>query len=76
MSDLRPNTYAVANGLRGFRSSSLRVLVTRVELPNVWIRTADLLDAGTPLVLDASQVTPEAAPDSGLQHKTGLVVFA
>ncbi|MEA2107893.1 MAG: hypothetical protein U9P07_00520 [Pseudomonadota bacterium] len=53
--------YAVAFGLKGFRSSSLRIRVER-DLGDVVIaRTADLLDAGTPLALDRSQVRPEMA---------------
>lgn len=69
--------YAIATGLRGFASDSLRVLVVRAEGPNVWVRTADLRDAGTPLVLDASQVTlEEDLPSEGdAVHAAGLVVF-
>ena len=66
--------YAIATGLRGFRSSSLRVRIERTEGSIVWVRTADLLDAGTPLILDASQVTAEEA-ETGLRHKTGLVTL-
>lgn len=38
----------------GFRSSELRCKVLRIDerSGNVWVRTADLLDVGTPLVLD------------------------
>jgi len=67
--------YAVASGLIGFRSSTLRVKVTRQEGPYTWIVTADLLDAGTPLVLDTAQVTPEV-PETVLMHKAGMVAFA
>lgn len=51
-------TYALAHGLRGFGSNNttLRVRVERAEGNYVWVRTADLRDAGTPLTLDASQV--------------------
>ena len=37
----------------GMKPSELRVKVTRVSLENdtVWVRTADMRDAGTPLVL-------------------------
>ena len=37
--------YAIATGLRGFRSDSLRVRITRQEPDYVWVITADLLDA-------------------------------
>ena len=67
--------YAVASGLKGFRSSTLRVKVTRQEGQYTWVVTADLLDTGTPLVLDTAQVTPEAS-ETVLIHRTGLVAFA
>ena len=66
--------YAVASGLRGFRSSTLRVRVTDRRDGLVWVRTADLLDAGTPLVLDEAQVASEA-PEMVVRHCTGLVTF-
>jgi len=66
--------YAVASGLKGFRSSSLRIRVER-DLGDVVIaRTADLLDAGTPLALDKAQVEPDGA-DTVMVHSDGLVVF-
>lgn len=68
--------YALASGLRGFASDSLRVKVTRAEGPYVWVVTADLQDAGTPLTLNRSQVVfEEEMKSSSLQHKDGLVVF-
>lgn len=67
--------YALATRLVGFRADSLRVRIVRTEGSNVWVRTADLLDSGTPLVLDASQIEPEATGDV-LRHHDGLVVFA
>lgn len=67
--------YAVASGLKGFRSSTLRVKITRQEGQYTWVVTADLLDAGTPLVLDIAQVTPEVS-ETVLIHRTGLVAFA
>jgi hypothetical protein len=74
---LTPNTYAIATGLVGFRSSELRVKVTRAEGEYVWVVTADLQDAGTFLVLSASQVEAEPqATAEVLSHKTGLVAFA
>lgn len=51
-----PTAYALATGLRGFRSDTLRVRVTEARDGLVWVVTADLLDAGTFLVLNASQV--------------------
>jgi hypothetical protein len=50
-------THLLASGLRGFASSSLRVrLVETLRDGSVAVVTADLLDAGTPLVLSPSQV--------------------
>lgn len=69
-------THAVANNLRGFRSSSLRVQVVRREAGLVWVRTADLLDVGTPLVLRAEQVVEETPAECGLRHRSGMVVMA
>lgn len=69
-------TYALANNLIGFKSSTLRVIVTREELGNVWVTTADLLDAGTQLVIDASQI--EAIPSEMvdvMSHKNGMIEF-
>lgn len=70
-------TYALASNLRGFASSTLRVKVTRVNEAAglVWVRTADLLSAGVPLVLSADQVTA-IVPETVSFHKTGLVAFA
>lgn len=68
-------TYAIAHNLIGFRSSSLRVKVTRQEPGYVWVITADLLDAGTKMVLDPSQVEAEQ-PVTYPIHQTGLVAFA
>lgn len=66
--------YAVASGLKGFRSSSLRIRVER-DLGDVVIaRTADLLDAGTSLALDKAQIEPEGA-DTVMVHGYGLVDF-
>lgn len=66
---------ALASGLRGFPSSILRVRVERIEGSNVWVRTADLLDAGTPLVLDASQVEPEPCTAPLSRARGSLVAF-
>lgn len=75
--------YALASGLRGFGSvergpvTELRVLVTRVEGEYVWVRTADLFDAGTPLVLSPSQITPFSDYEAVemVRHQDGLVYF-
>ena len=51
--------YAIAHKLIGFSVDgpiSLRVRIVREDAHYVWCRTADLLDAGTPLVLDRAQV--------------------
>ena len=67
--------YAIASNLRGFRASSLRVRILRVSGDYVWVRTADLLDVGTNLVLDASQVEEESS-SFNLRHNGGLVEFS
>jgi hypothetical protein len=47
-----------------------------MDANNVWVRTADLIDAGTPLVLDPKQIEPETAEEVyGVRHETGLVVI-
>lgn len=66
--------YAIASGLRGFSSSTLRVFITRREAGLVWVRTADLSDAGSPLVLDEAQVSSETAP-TVVSRRDGLVTF-
>jgi hypothetical protein len=69
--------YAIASGMIGFDRSSLRVLVTRIDGQHVWIRTADLSDAGTPLVLDVHQIQPmDEYVTGGAQYSYGLVAFA
>ncbi len=67
--------YALATGLKGFESDTLRVKIVRMDDNYAWVRTADLLDAGTVLVLDRSQIMDEE-PETALVHKAGLVVFA
>lgn len=67
-------TFGTATNLVGFRSSTLRVEVLERRDGYVWVRTADLLDVGTPLTLDASQVTSEAE-GSVVVHKDGLVIL-
>lgn len=57
--------YALASRLVGFPSDRLRVRVSEVRDGCAWIRTADLLDAGTPLVLDVSQIEPLPEPGPG-----------
>lgn len=68
--------YGIANNLVGFVHSSLRVRIERRDGDNVWVRTADLLDSGTPLVLSAHQVVSEAPAQEAVRHKSGLVTFA
>lgn len=70
--------YAIAYGVRGFgKVSHIRVCVTRVEGDYVWCRTASLRDAGTPLVLDLSQIEWESDwQDDAVCHRGGLVVLA
>lgn len=67
--------YAIASGLIGFRNSALRVRVTDIRNGYAWVVTADLLDAGTKLVLLESQVEPET-PATVQFHRDGLVAFA
>jgi hypothetical protein len=68
--------YAIANGVRGFGPvTSLRVSVLRREAGMVWVRTADIADAGTPLVLDESQIESIEA-ETVSRHKAGLVWMA
>ena len=81
MFTLTPNTHAFAHNLIGFPCTTLRVMVTRVDEVNgfVWVRTADLLDAGTPLVLNIRQVESEeeaAWAAETTRHCNGLVTFA
>ncbi len=66
--------YAVANNLKGFNSDSLRVKVWAAENDYRWVTTADLQDAGTNLVLDASQITAETT-ETVERHATGLASF-
>ena len=56
----------------------MRVKVERIDerSNNVWVRTADLRDAGTPLVLDLDRVRPEPEGDASLRHRDGLVVLS
>lgn len=72
--------YAIAYGVRGFgkRPTSIRVKVTRVEGSYVWCHTASLKDAGTPLVLDLSQIQFEEdwLDEEPVQHRDGLVVLS
>lgn len=48
--------HALASRLVGFKSDRLRVLVQRIDSGNAFVRTADLLDAGTPLTLTTAQL--------------------
>ena len=62
-SSLSVGCYAMAYGLVGFgrkgARTHLRVKVERLDSQHVWVRTADLRDAGTPLVLRPDQVEVE-----------------
>ena len=49
-------SYFFATDLVGFRSSTLRVRLVERRDGYAWVVTADLLDAGTPLVLADRQV--------------------
>ena len=51
-------TYAIANKVVGFATSSIRVQVVRhMSALQVEVLTADLCDAGTWLVLNPNQLT-------------------
>jgi hypothetical protein len=66
---------ALAHNLRGFRATTLRVIVEEARDGHVWVRTADLLDAGTALVLNAAQVTPIDEPAPAVRHTNGLITL-
>jgi hypothetical protein len=66
--------YALASGLVGFSSSTLRVRVTEVRDGYAWVRTADLLSAGVPLTLRADQISPIES-ETVVSHRSGLVTF-
>jgi hypothetical protein len=70
--------YAIAYGVIGFPKSSIRVKVTEDRDGYVWVRTADLMDAGTPLVLDRSQIEYELdwPVEDVYMHRDGLVALA
>lgn len=55
-----PRSYALASGLRGFPSSSLRVRIVEVlsDGQHVNVLTADLLSVGVPLTIDVSRLSP------------------
>ena len=69
--------YALATNLRGFGPlfTELRVKVLDVRDGMVWVRTADLHDAGTPLVLDAWKVHMLSETVETVRHRDGLVTF-
>lgn len=68
-------TFALATSLIGFRTSTLRVRVIDRRDGCVWVITADLIDVGTRLVLDPSQVEelPDYVTEVTYRHKDGLV---
>jgi hypothetical protein len=65
---MKQTSYALATGLVGFSSSRLRVRVLERRDGCAWVVTADLLDAGTALVLDDAQVEPlpDTVPAGGV----------
>jgi len=68
--------YALASGLRGFGSDTLRVRVLDEKDGYVWVVTADLRSSGVALTLNANQVKP--LPDDGVMARpwaVGLVAF-
>lgn len=69
--------YAMAYGLKGFgRSKTMRVRIERMDAQYVWCRTASVADAGTPLVLDRSQIELERdLIEETMSHRDGLVAF-
>ena len=68
--------YGIASNLKGFGDRTwLRVRIEREEYGLVWVRTADLADAGTPLVLKAEQVEVETEYETVLRHKDGLIAL-
>lgn len=70
--DTRP---ALAHGLRGFASDSLRVLVTEVRDGHAWVVTASLIDVGTKLTIREDQIEwiDDAHAGDAVAHRTGLV---
>lgn len=50
------NPYRFATNLVGFPSTTLRVKVLEFRDGYAWVVTADLLNAGCPLTLNAAQV--------------------
>lgn len=64
-------SYVVAE-VRGFSTSTLRCLVTRVSGSQVFVLTADIADVGTPIVVDADKVRP-MSDEAAMVHKHGLV---
>lgn len=69
--------YALAHGLRGFGSDTLRVRVEEVRDGHAWVVTADLSSAGVPLTLRESQIEwlDDDHVADGVRHASGLVTF-
>jgi hypothetical protein len=65
-------SYAIASGLVGFPLESLRVRVIGTQVGVVFVVTADLIDAGTHLVLDPDQLRA-IEPEVDLVYSQGLV---
>jgi hypothetical protein len=72
---MNTKTYAIASGLRGFRTSELRVRVREIRDGVAFVVTADLADSGTMLVLDPAQLRVEPQTTTVVSHRTGLVTF-
>jgi hypothetical protein len=71
---MKTSYLALASGLLGFRSSTLRVRVLELRNGCAWIVTADLLDVGTRLVIDERQLSAlEEVGGAGLVHRSGLL---
>lgn len=67
--------YAIASGLIGFQASELRVRVTEIRGDYAWVITADILDAGTRLILNPGQLREIEDPAPSLRHCNGLVAI-
>jgi len=66
--------YGLVRNLRGFENSTVRVKVIRRIGDSLIVRTADLLDSGTALIVDADQFTIEE-PAMVLRYREGLIAF-
>jgi len=68
--------YAIAYGVVGFLSTSIRVRVIEQRDGYAWVVTASVLDAGTPLTLNSSQIEMEWEwEDDAVVHADGLITL-